>query len=37
VRVAGEWRVYARNRTATFVPLAPLRIGEEYSITFNRR
>ena len=33
-RVAGDWRVHGQNRTATFVPLAPLRIGEEYSITF---
>src|SRR5262249_9430959 len=33
-RVAGAWRVYANNRTATFVPDAPLRIGEEYSLTF---
>ena len=31
--VAGTWRVYGQNRTATFVPDAPLRIGEEYSIT----
>lgn len=32
--VSGSWRIYGQNRIATFVPNAPLRLGEEYSITF---